>query len=67
LGINTSTHRVERRPLDTGRIEVLADLAGIPLAPTMGAPWMGLAPDDSALVMRDRSTCEFYALDWETP
>jgi hypothetical protein len=61
------TQRAQCRPLDTGRIEVLADLAGIPLAPRMGAPWMGLAPDDSPLVMRDRSTRELYALDWETP
>lgn len=29
--------------------------------------WMGLAPDDSPLVMRDVGTQEIYALDWEAP
>ena len=28
-------------------------------------PWVGLAPDDSPLVMRDVSLTEIYALDWE--
>jgi Tol biopolymer transport system component len=28
-------------------------------------PWMGLAPDDSPLLVRDISTQEIYALDWE--
>jgi len=30
-------------------------------------PWVGLAPDDSPLVMRDISLTEIYALDWEAP
>jgi Tol biopolymer transport system component len=29
--------------------------------------WVGLAPDDSPLVMRDISLTEIYALDWEAP
>jgi hypothetical protein len=29
--------------------------------------WMGLAADDSPLVMRDRGTRELYAFDWEAP
>jgi Tol biopolymer transport system component len=29
--------------------------------------WNGLAPDDSLLVMRDHSTTEVYALEWEAP
>ena len=29
--------------------------------------WFGLAPDDSLLVMRDHSTTEVYALEWEAP
>jgi Tol biopolymer transport system component len=32
-----------------------------------GGWWNGLAPDDSLLVMRDRSTDELYALEWEAP
>jgi len=29
--------------------------------------WGGLAPDDSLLVLRDISTQEIYALEWEAP
>ena len=29
--------------------------------------WLGLAPDDSPLLLRDTGTQEIYALDWETP
>jgi len=29
--------------------------------------WLGLAPDDSPLVMRDVSLTEIYAFDWEAP
>jgi Tol biopolymer transport system component len=29
--------------------------------------WTGLAPDDSPLALRDISTYEIYALDWQLP
>lgn len=67
VGLNVRTHRIERRRLDSGRVEVVADLSGVPVVGILGAPWMGLAADDSPLVLRDRSTREFYALDWEVP
>jgi serine/threonine protein kinase/Tol biopolymer transport system component len=37
--------------------------------PTLGGPtsWTGLAPDDSPLALRDISTFEIYALDWQLP
>jgi len=37
--------------------------------PTSGtsASWTGLAPDDSPLALRDISTFEIYALDWQVP
>jgi Tol biopolymer transport system component len=37
--------------------------------PTWGGPtaWTGLAPDDSPLALRDISTFEIYALDWQLP
>ena len=30
-------------------------------------PWTGLAPDDSPLLVRDISSQEIYALDWQAP
>ena len=29
--------------------------------------WTGLAPDDSPLIVRDTSSQEIYALDWQLP
>ncbi len=29
--------------------------------------WLGMAPDDSPLLLRDIGTKEIYALDWQTP
>jgi hypothetical protein len=29
--------------------------------------WTGLAPDDSPLALRDISTQEIYAIDWDAP
>jgi Tol biopolymer transport system component len=33
----------------------------------VGGGWLGLAPDDSPLLLRDASIQEIYALDWEAP
>ena len=29
--------------------------------------WLGMAPDDSPLLLRDIGTKEIYALDWQAP
>jgi hypothetical protein len=29
--------------------------------------WLGMAPDDSPLLLRDTGTQEIYALDWQAP
>ena len=38
----------------------------VPRAGNLGT-WIGLAPDDSPLMLRDTGTAEVYALDWEAP
>ena len=30
-------------------------------------PWTGLGPDDTPLLVRDISSQEIYALDWQAP
>ena len=35
--------------------------------PTGWGGWVGLAPDDSPLLLRDAGTQDIYALDWEAP
>jgi hypothetical protein len=32
-----------------------------------GTVWTGLAPDDSPLLIRDASSHEIYAMDWQAP
>jgi hypothetical protein len=53
---------VEGRPLQ--RLESVKD---VPRSSDPWASWLGLAPDDSPLLMRDESTQEIYALDLQMP
>ena len=55
--VRLSDRRVER--VVSGK--ELGHISGV-----MGS-WNGLTPDDSLLVMRDHSTTEVYALEWEAP
>ena len=49
------------------RLEKVASLRGIRLAPTFGGLLNGLASDDSPLVLRDVGNREIFALDVELP
>jgi Tol biopolymer transport system component len=49
------------------RLEKVASLRGIRLAPILGGLLNGLAPDDSPLVVRDVGNQEIYSLDVELP
>jgi hypothetical protein len=42
----------------------VADMA---LEGLTATPWMGLAHDDTPIVLRSHDTRELYALDWEAP
>ena len=64
---DTPSRRIVRFSLATRRVEIVADVGDLRLAGTAGVFWMGLAPDESPLVLRDRSTSDIYALDWEAP
>jgi serine/threonine protein kinase/Tol biopolymer transport system component len=50
-----------------GKVERLIDLKEIPRGFDPWEFWVGLAPDDSPLLMRDRSTQEIYSLDVRFP
>jgi tRNA A-37 threonylcarbamoyl transferase component Bud32 len=65
--LNQAEQRIERWSRRTGRFEVVADVSEIPLGSWANAYWTGLAPDGSPLIMRDRSTRDLYALEWEAP
>jgi Tol biopolymer transport system component/DNA-binding winged helix-turn-helix (wHTH) protein len=49
------------------KLEQVVDLQGLRLGFGLFGTWMGLAPDDSPILMRDLSSHEIYALDWEAP
>jgi Tol biopolymer transport system component len=49
------------------KVEQVASLRGISLAGIDFGQWMGLAPDDSPMVVRDAGTQELYALDVDLP
>ena len=57
-----------RLQIKNHKAERVASLANIkrPNTASFGA-WTGLAPDDSPLALRDISSYEIYALDWQLP
>jgi hypothetical protein len=48
------------------RPERILSLQNFPTTGRWGA-WLSLTPKDDPLVLRDASTQEIYALEWETP
>jgi Tol biopolymer transport system component/DNA-binding winged helix-turn-helix (wHTH) protein len=49
------------------KLEQVASLKGLRRFWGQFGSWTGLAPDDSLLLVRDTSSQEIYALDWQTP
>ncbi len=47
------------------KVEQVSDLTNLPTTGNIG-PWLGLAPDDSPLVLKDTGTQDVYSLDWES-
>jgi len=60
-------YSIYRVRLSGRKVERVVSGKEIPPASGTVEEWFGLAPDDSLLVMRDHSTTEVYALEWEAP
>jgi Tol biopolymer transport system component/DNA-binding winged helix-turn-helix (wHTH) protein len=56
-----------RARISDHKLERVVSLERIRLATGAFGPWIGLAPDNSPLVVRDVGTQEIYALDWVAP
>jgi eukaryotic-like serine/threonine-protein kinase len=56
-----------RVSVPSGKVEHLLSIKEIPRGFDPWEFWIGLAPDDSLLLMRDRSTQEIYSLDVRFP
>jgi serine/threonine protein kinase/Tol biopolymer transport system component len=57
------TDDLARVSVGTGKVERLFSLKDVPRGFDPWEFWIGLAPDDSPLLMRDKSTQEIYSLD----
>jgi Tol biopolymer transport system component/tRNA A-37 threonylcarbamoyl transferase component Bud32 len=62
VGQNQPT--IERVRIRDRKFETVADLKNLRQTGFFGI-WLGLAPDDSPLLLRDTGTQDIYALDWE--
>ncbi len=62
----SNNEAVMRIHISDRKVEQAADLKNIPITGRLTG-WLGLAPDDSPLVMRDTGTQEIYSLDWQAP
>ncbi|MGA8152254.1 MAG: protein kinase [Terriglobales bacterium] len=62
-----NTDDLVRVNVANGKVERLLSLKEIPRGFDPWEFWIGLAPDDSLLIMRDRSTQEIYSLDVRFP
>jgi hypothetical protein len=49
------------------KLERLADLKGFRRVVSGWLPWSGVTPDGAPLLLRDISSQEVYALDFEAP
>ncbi len=65
VGKEPAIYRVRVADRKLEKVVSLKDLPRLAWG-NLGA-WTGLAPDDSPLALRDASTQEIYALDWEAP
>ncbi len=61
------TDDIVRVNVTTGQVDRLLGLKEIPRGFDPWEFWVGLAPDDSPLLMRDKSTQEIYSLDVRFP
>jgi hypothetical protein len=58
---------VLRVRIANGKVEEVASLKDMRQTGFRSGVWMGLAPADSPLVLRDLGTQEVYALDFQAP
>lgn len=63
----SENHAVYRVRVADRRLERLADLKGLRQVVFTGFPWSGVTPNGAPLLLRDVSSQEVYALDFEIP
>jgi len=61
-GSDSAIYRVR---ISDRKLELVTSLSRRRLGWSIAEKWMGLAGDDSPLILRDTGSEEIYALDWE--
>jgi Tol biopolymer transport system component len=64
--LSDGARSVMRLRIRDRKLEQVADLKNFPTTGSFGW-WLGLAPDDSPLLLHDTSMQDIYALDWQAP
>jgi hypothetical protein len=64
LGNNPALYRLH---VSDGKLERLGSIKGLRRQIFSGFLWLGVAPDGSPILLRDTSSQEVYALDFEEP
>jgi serine/threonine protein kinase/Tol biopolymer transport system component len=64
VNVDQNKPAVERVRIRDQKFETVADLKNLRQTGFFGI-WLGLAPDDSPLLLRDTGTQDIYALDWK--
>jgi hypothetical protein len=64
--LNQQQSSVVRLRIRDRKVERVADLKNFRQTGFYGV-WLGIAPDDSPILLRDTGTQEVYAIDWQVP
>ena len=67
LGHPPGADKVFRARVAGHKIEEVVDLKNFHQAPFLTGSWVGLAPDDAPMLMRDAGTQDFHALSVQLP
>jgi eukaryotic-like serine/threonine-protein kinase len=66
--MDVGNNSVQRVGISNRKVEQVVNLKEVGrLGEGTFGTWIGLAPDDSILTLRDAGTTDIYALDWEEP
>ncbi len=66
VNVEQNQPAIERVRIRDRKFETIVDIKNLRQTGFFGI-WLGLAPDDSPLLLRDTGTQDIYALDWKAP
>jgi hypothetical protein len=64
IGMEAAVMRVR---MEDRKLQKVVGLGGMKNTGWGGGLWLGVAPDNSPLLLRDTGTQEIYTIDWNAP